>query len=168
MRIARRRVDLDADEVVAELLLVARPARVGHGAVLREAQAEHAEVVVRDAVLHAGEVGVGEAERAGAGLAERERHRRLAQHRCEHLVVDGHREREAAAEAHADRADAGPAGLRVQIAGERAQPRDDRRRLVERQVENSLRDAHLAERLRDVADRHRPARARRRATASRR
>ena len=38
VRVARRRVDLDRDEVVAELVPVARPARVGHGAVLREAQ----------------------------------------------------------------------------------------------------------------------------------
>ena len=44
VRVAGRRVDLDADEVVAELLLVARPARVGHGPVLREAQPEHAQV----------------------------------------------------------------------------------------------------------------------------
>ena len=50
---------------------VPSPARVGHGPVLGEAQAEHAQVVVLDAGLHAREVGVGEAERALARLAER-------------------------------------------------------------------------------------------------
>ena len=59
-----------------------------------------------------------------------ERQRRLAQHRREHLVVDRHREREAAGEAHADRADARTAALLVQVAGQRAQPVDDRRRAV--------------------------------------
>ena len=126
LRIARRRVDVDRYEVVAQLLAVARPARVGHGAVVREAQAQHAEVLVGDPILHASEVGVGEPQRAGAGLAERQRERGLAQHGREQIIVDRHRKREAAAEAHPDRAHARAAGLLVQVASERAQPRDHR------------------------------------------
>lgn len=41
----------------------------------------------------------------------------------DHLVVDHHGQGEAAREAHAHHADAGPAQLVVQVAGERTQPR---------------------------------------------
>ena len=51
--------------------------------------------------------------------ADRERQRRLRHHRREHEVVDGHREREAAGEAHADDADA-RARRRARAPGARA------------------------------------------------
>ena len=51
------------------------------------------------------------AEVGGAGLADGERQRRLAEHGRDDGVVDHHRQGEPAAEAHPDRPDAGAADL---------------------------------------------------------
>ena len=133
VRVALRRVDLDRDEPVAELAAQGLEASRRDGDVVREAEPEHARTLWR-ALLRPGEVGVADADRGLALASERERQRRLAQHRREHAVVDHHPEREAAGEAHADGADARAAAL---LRGHRppsARSHDgDRARAIERE-----------------------------------
>ena len=87
----------------------------------------------------------------------RERLRGLAEHRGQQHVVDHHRQREPAGEAHADRADARAAAARVLGGGQRAQPRRDRARPLEGEAGELPRDAGGHERAHRVATGRRPA-----------
>ena len=103
VRIAGGRVDLHRDERVAELATQGLEALCEAEGVVAETQPEQAGPC-QGALLHPGEVVVGDPDVRLVLLGERERQRRLAQHRRQHDVVDHHGQREAAGEAHADHA----------------------------------------------------------------
>ena len=108
-------LDLDRDETVAEHLAQMLERVRRHGAVAGEAHRQHAQVVAR-----------GDASRGRRRRGRAQRLRALPTANgsdgwlstgASIVVVDGHREREPAGEAHADRADARAAALLVQVAG---------------------------------------------------
>jgi len=163
-------------EPIAEHLLIGREALRAAEAVALEAIGEHGQILALHARLHLREL-VGRDVHAGR-VGHRER--RLRENRGEHRGLEHHREGEVAGEAHADRTDALPATERVGVRRERAQPVDDRARLVRREgakltahaglgdhpepVENGRRPARIAEQVRHpdreagVADETRKAR----------
>src|SRR5215203_2232264 len=129
VRIAATRVDLDAEEVVAELGAEALEALRRDQSIAGEPESEQggalpAALGAALLDLREGLVIDPEVTLLRSGHAERERG--LAEHRRDHDVIDHHREREPAGQAHADRADARSAALVVGELGERAQPRHDR------------------------------------------
>src|SRR4051794_4560713 len=85
-RVALRRVDLDRNELVAELLTQTLEALDRYGSVVGETQPQHALTFGR-ARLDAREIGVGYGEVASAARGDRERERRLREDRREHAVV---------------------------------------------------------------------------------
>ncbi len=114
VRVAIRRIDVDADEVVAELLAQAGESFWWDEGVAGEAKAEHGQILRRGLLLDLGEIVVGQPEITLAFRADTEGQRRLRQHRCEHRGIGHHRQREPTGEAHPDDADTGPTTLLVQ------------------------------------------------------
>ena len=134
---------LHGDERVAE----ERPQRVearADEAVVTEPQTHHLTTV--GGPLGDRECVVGRQVEVALTLlaGDRQRQRRLREHGRHHHLVDHHAEREPSAEAHADRADPRAAAVVVERPGQRPQPRDDRRRLVQRPQRELTRDAQLA------------------------
>ena len=122
--IGRRRIELHAHEVVAELGRQAIETLRRGFRVAAEAQAHDAQVVV-SATTHDVEVGRGESEFAASAPGHREWKGRLAEDRRHHGGVDAHGEREAAGQAHADGADAGTGAATVLVGGQFAQVAHD-------------------------------------------
>ena len=152
VRVALGRVDLDADEAVAELTSERLEALLRHELVVREPKTEHVASCGRPR-LHGCEVGGREPDRASSRLRHRDRERRLAQHGSDRRLVEHHPESEAAGEAHADRTDARSPTFGVHLLREHTQPQRDRRRLVGGERGELLRDARRDHRLKAVADR---------------
>ena len=126
--------ELDGHEGVAELAAQEVEPLAGRELVPLEAQAEHFEAFGLAPALHDGEVGGGAVDRRLVLRRQRERQRRLRQHRRQHAVVDGHRQGEPAREAHADGTDAGAPAAPVLVGGERPQPGRHRGRPPHRPV----------------------------------
>ena len=153
--VARRRVDLHRDEGVAELAAQRLEALGEAEGVVAEAQPEQTGAR-RRALLHPGEIGVGDPDVGLALLAQGERERRLAEDGGQDHVVDHHRQGEAAGEAHPHDAHTRSTTALVLGRGQRAQPHSDRARLLQGEAGELLRDAGGPERLEGVAGGHRP------------
>ena len=119
-------VQRDRAPARAERLLELGEPVARRGGVLAEAQPDQAEALGAHPLGDDGPLALGHPEVALAGRADRERHRRLAAHRREDGGLDRGGEREAAAEAHADDADARAARRAVQVPGQRPDVLGDR------------------------------------------
>ena len=131
-RVAGARVDLDGLEAGAELAAQRVETLARAEGIAREAHPEH-----RAAALHAlldfFEIAVREVQRRAMRAGDAEGKRGLREDGRHHGFVDHQRQREVPGQAHAERAHAGPAALRVRAPTERAQPLGDRARLAARQ-----------------------------------
>ncbi len=105
-------------EVVPECVLQGGESLAGDEGVAGEAKPEHRTALGGNGCEFVG----AEPGRCLPGIAEAERQARLAQHRCNHGVVEQHCESETAGEAHADEPDARTAVVSVEVAGEGPQP----------------------------------------------
>ena len=134
--VARPRVDLHGDELVAQLAPERLEALLEAEGVVGEAQPEQA-LPGLGPVLDPGQVRIGDADVRLVACPDGERLRRLAEDRGQQHVVDHHGQREPAGEAHADRAHARAAAARVLGRGQRPQPRGDRAVRLSVKQENS-------------------------------
>ena len=105
-RIAPARIDLDDLERVLQAVLQGLEPFGRHHRVLAEAKAERAEPVIGRTPLDDPKLTLRQAGVATPSRRQRHRQHGLAEHRRQHAVVDGSRQREAAGEALPDHTDA--------------------------------------------------------------
>jgi hypothetical protein len=132
-RIAWARIDLDHLEGIAKAGLQGREALTRRRPVLAEPQPDRAQPFVGGPLLDDLELALGHPWIAALFRRERQRRRRLAQHRGQHAVIHRGGQREAAGEALPDHADALAGRLVVEVPCQRPQEQRHRALLVGRE-----------------------------------
>jgi predicted PurR-regulated permease PerM len=158
MLIAWAGVDLDHLERVAEPLFERGEPFAGRHQVLAESQTQRAHAFLGGAVFECVQLDVAEAGIAALARGQRERCRRLAEHRCQHAFVDRGGQRESTGETLADHTDAFAGCRRVEVTSQCAQEIRYRPVLVGRERGEFPCHTNTSERIERVADRDRTAR----------